>query len=108
MATSSLKATVPSLPDDPHHPKNFSFPKRSFGKAKPVQCSAQSQWFKAWPLLHYDESQDVVFCHTCVKAIKLDRMKTSNNTATAFVSSCIHNQTASINMYYDKLCCMYE
>ena len=87
MATSSVRSSFPSLPDKPHHPgRSFSFPKRSFGKAKPVLCSAQSQWFDTWPFLHYDESQDVVFCHTCVKAFELGRMKTSNNAADAFVS----------------------
>ena len=67
MATSSIKSLFPSLPDKPHHPgRSFSFPKRSFGKAKPVLCSAQSQWFDTWPFLHYDESQDVVFLsHLC-------------------------------------------
>ena len=89
MATSSsnFKAPLPSLPDEPHHPgRNFIFPKKSFGKSKPVLCSAQSQWFDTWPFLHYDEGQDVVFCHTCVKAFELNRMKSSNNAANAFVS----------------------
>lgn len=49
-----------------------------------MQYSAQSQWFKSWPFLHYDEGQDV-FCHTCVKAISLDRIKFSNNISDAFV-----------------------
>ena len=47
MAANSLKLSLPSLPDElkPHHPKNFEFPKRTFGSSKPVLCSAQSQWF---------------------------------------------------------------
>ena len=65
MGAGSLKDYLPSLPEKPHQPRNFQFPKRSFGKAKPVKCSAQPQWFKSWPFLHYDECQDVVFCHTC-------------------------------------------
>ena len=69
----------------PHHPKNFEFPKQTFGKAKPVLCSPQSQWFNSWPFLHYDKGQDVVFCHTCVTAFNLDRIKSSNNTASVFV-----------------------
>ena len=60
-----LKADVPFLPEKPNHPQHYSFPKQSFGKTKPVMCSAQSQWFKTWPFLHYDEAQDIVFCHTC-------------------------------------------
>ena len=64
-ARHGLQASVPNLPNKPHHPKDFEFPKRSFGKTKPVLCSAQSQWFTTWPFLHYDEGQDVVFCHIC-------------------------------------------
>ena len=72
--------SFPSLPDVPHHPKDFAFHKRTFGKSKPVQCSArESQWFGSWPFLHYDQGQDVVFCHTCVTAFKLGRIRSSNN-----------------------------
>ena len=78
---------IPSLPEEPHHPKNFLFPKRSFGKSKPVLCCAQPQWFSSWPFLHYDEGRDVVFCHTCVSAIKSSRLKFSKNCATAFVGT---------------------
>lgn len=36
MATSSVKSSFPSLPNKPHHPgRSFSFPKKSFSKAKP-------------------------------------------------------------------------
>jgi hypothetical protein len=41
MAADSSKPIFPSLPDEPYHPKNFTFPKRSFGKSKPVLYSAQ-------------------------------------------------------------------
>ena len=30
---------------EPHHAKNVEFPKRTFGKSKPVLCSVQSQWY---------------------------------------------------------------
>ena len=85
MATSAC--SLPSIPDTPYHPKSgFHFPKRSFGVTVPVHCSAKPQWFGTWPFLHYDAGQDVVFCHTCVTAFKLDRMKFSKNAAGAFVS----------------------
>ena len=33
MATiADVRESIPSLPDEPHHPKRFDFPKRSFGK----------------------------------------------------------------------------
>eukprot|EP00731_Ephydatia_muelleri_P010741 Em0005g1327a len=71
----NVRDSIPSLPDESHHPKSFAFPKRSFGKTKPVFCSAESQWFDTWPFLHYNEGQDVMFCHTCVTAFKLGRIK---------------------------------
>ena len=81
------KKSLPTLPDEPHYPTSrFVFPKRTFGHTKPIQCSAHCNWFQSWPFLHYDESQDVVYCHTCVKAFELDRMKTSKNAENAFVS----------------------
>ena len=96
-AAMASKDNLPSLPDKPHHPKDFLFPKQSFGKSEPVQCSAQSQWFSSWPFLHCDEGRDVVFCHICITAIKLSRLKFSNNVATAFVSIQI-NSSVVISM----------
>ena len=52
-ARTSFKASLPSLPDTPHHLKDVAFPKRTFRKSKPVLCSAWSQWFSTWPFLHY-------------------------------------------------------
>jgi len=77
---------LPDLPAEPHQPSSFNFPKRCFGQKKPVYCSFQRQWFVNWPFLHYDEAQDVVFCHTCVTAFKLNKIKSSHNAAAAFVS----------------------
>ena len=96
MTVNVLKGSLPRLPDKPHHPQKFLFFKRMFGKTKPVMCSAQSQWFTTWPFLHYDEAQDVAFCHTCVMAFKLDRIKSSNNVANAFAS--VKLRITAINM----------
>ena len=41
--------------------RTSTFPTWSFGKSKPVLCSAWSQWFSTWPFLHYDEGEDVLF-----------------------------------------------
>ena len=46
MATiADVRESISSLPDEPHHPKRFAFLKRSFGKTKPVFCSAKNKWF---------------------------------------------------------------
>ena len=58
---------------EPHQSQLFNFPKRSFGSKKVVKRSFQPS---RWPFLHYDESSDAVFCHTCLMAFKLKRMKT--------------------------------
>ncbi len=50
-----------------HQPATFTFPKRSFGVKKPVLRSFQSEWFKQWSFLHYDEAKDVVYCLLCSK-----------------------------------------
>ena len=61
----------PDLPDEPHHPvSSFSFLRGHMGR-------------KPQP---YDEAKDVVFCHICVKAFSMKRIKTSHNAAVSFVS----------------------
>ncbi len=85
MAEKPSKCSIPTLPEKPHQPLDFKFPKRLFGKAKPVQCSAQSRWFSAWPFLHY-EGIDAMFCHPCVTAARKNLFLTSNNAADSFVS----------------------
>ena len=83
---STAKRGYPDLPEEPHQPVAFTFPKREYGKTIKVRCSFQRQWFRVWPFLHYDEAQDVVYCHTCVTAFKHGKILASHNAATAFVS----------------------
>ena len=78
---------LPSLPVEPNQPSSFPFSKCSFGKMKPVLCAAKPQWFKSWKFLHYDEARVVVFCHVCVTAFRLGRIKSSHNASPAFVST---------------------
>ena len=50
MATiADVQESIPSLPDELHHPKRIYFPKRSFGKTKSVFCSAKSKWYDTRP-----------------------------------------------------------
>ncbi|XP_052253227.1 zinc finger MYM-type protein 1-like [Dreissena polymorpha] len=58
----------------PNQPRNFAFPKRTFGKKKPEQRSFQSCWFDSFTWLHYDESRDLAFCHLCMAAKKLGKI----------------------------------
>ena len=89
MAVSTLRlgsvSNLPDIPDSPHQPSpGFKFPKRSFGKATVVFRSFQSTWFRQWPFLHYDEANDLAYCHTCVNGFK-EKMKAAKADA-AFVS----------------------
>ena len=67
------------FPDDvgetPNQPRNFKFPKRTFGKTTRVIRSFQAAWFAKWGWLHYNASSDVAYCHTCVCALKSGKMK---------------------------------
>ena len=74
----SLESVVIST--KPHQPLSS---KRSFGHGK--EFSAKLVCKMAF--LHYDESKDAVFCHTCLMGFKLKRMKTSMRADPAFVSS---------------------
>ena len=80
----SLESAV--IPTKPHQPLSFNFPKRSFGKKRKVFL-AKMVCKMAFLFLHYDESKDAVFCHTCLMGFKLKRMKTSMRADPTFVSS---------------------
>ena len=40
-----------------------------------------------WQFLHYDEAQDVTYCHVCIKAFVLGIIKSNHNASPAFVST---------------------
>lgn len=76
--TSSVEANIPSstetasLPEigyKPHQPQ-IAFPKRTFGLKNPVTRSFQSEWFRKWGWIHYDEENDSAFCYICSTAYK--------------------------------------
>ena len=59
------------VPGAPHQlGPGFKFPKRSFGKKAVVYRSFQHSWFTKSPFLHYKESSDVAYCHTCLLVFK--------------------------------------
>ena len=86
MATAAVHVgPAVDVPNQPHQSLTFAFPKRSFGKKAPVFRSFQPSWFSQWPFLHYDEANDVAYCHTCLMGFKMKRMRT-NTADPAFVS----------------------
>ena len=86
------KLSTPIIGDEPHHPPiSFQYPKREFGKKQVVKRSFQPAWFKHWGWLHYDEEQDLAFCHTCVKAYNEKKFTTSHNLDPSFLSRGFNN-----------------
>ena len=75
MTTGTATATICTT----HQPLSSIYPKRVYGKEKIVYCSSPWHWFLTWPFLHYSEAEDAVYCHTCIKAFSLKRMKASLN-----------------------------
>ena len=41
-----------------------------FGKNSVIPGSYQHSWFSKWPFLHYNEAEDTVICHSCMKMFK--------------------------------------
>ena len=77
-AVQSVKAVgsqLPLLRDRPNQPRNLSFPSKSYGNRN---RSFQSGWFDRHPWLHYVESLDAVFCHTCIKAVASNLISSGN------------------------------
>jgi hypothetical protein len=85
------------IPTHPHQPSaTFKFPKRSYG-TKLRSC--QPFWFEKWPFLHYDETNDAVYCHTCLSAHYKKRIN-GPTTDDSFVS-CVHVQVQVCTFYGD-------
>ena len=75
------------IPEHPHQPDaGYKFPKRSFGKKMVVNRSFQHSWFLKWPFLHYNEPNDIVYCHTCLHMFKEKKAKSFTKADQAFVS----------------------
>eukprot|EP00117_Sycon_ciliatum_P030833 scpid51445/ scgid24231/ len=56
-----------SLPAKFNPPKDFHFPKRTFG-AKKEERSFRMDWCEKFAWLHYDVEKDVAICHVCLTA----------------------------------------
>lgn len=57
MACCTTSEEVP-VEEEPHQPRTYNFPKRSFGKKTITLRSFQPDWFSKWPFIHYDEAKD--------------------------------------------------
>ena len=80
------KAPKKCLPEQPHQPKKFKFPSRSFGQKVVKSRSFQAQWFDRFKWLHYDKEMDAAFCHVCAKAEDNGRLSGSARRDAAFLT----------------------
>ena len=60
------RCSIMAISPVPNQPKKFKFPQRSFGQKNPVKRNAQSSWFANRTWLHYDEANDLAYCHVCM------------------------------------------
>ena len=89
MAISSI-ASSQEVPDFLHQPDSaFRFPKRALDKTSVVHRAFQHSWFEKLPFLHYNEANDVAYCHTCLLMFKEKKAKTTTKADPAFVSIAI-------------------
>ena len=75
----------PAISDEPNQPRHFNFPKHRFGASKIVIRSFQGYWFNKWKWIHYNEAQDLAFCHVCVTAMKTGKLQNHGNVDVAFI-----------------------
>ena len=74
-----------------HPSRDFVFPKMIICK-RPRYC--QRSWFDKFDFLHYDTEKDALFCHTCIQAVRENKIRKAKRAGTSFVStvSLIHYQ----------------
>jgi len=81
--------SVVEVGDKPNQPRLQTFPKRSFGIKSINYRSFQAAWYGKWKWLHYDQSLDKAYCHTCIQAVKQGKVKRfySSPSETTFLST---------------------
>ena len=61
----ACRSSLMDIPLVPNQPKTFKFPQRSFSQ-KTLVKNFQSSWFANRTWLHYDETNDLAYCHVCM------------------------------------------
>ena len=62
----ACRSSIMDIPPVPNQPKTFKCPQRSFGQKNLLNRSFQSSWFANRTWLHYDEANDLAYCHVCM------------------------------------------
>ena len=74
----ACRSSIMDIPPVPNQPKTFKFPLRSFGQKNPVKRSLHSSWFANRTWLHYDEANDLAYCHASTAAYREGKLNSSN------------------------------
>ena len=74
----ACRSSIMGIPPVPNLPKTLKFPQGSFGQKNPVKRSFQSSWFANKTWLHYDEANDLAYCHVCMVAYRDGNLNSSN------------------------------
>ena len=77
--SSSFSLNLKDVPEKPFQ-ANVEFPKNEGGR------SFQFGWFEKWKWLHYSVADDKAYCHTCITAMKLNRVTGVTQMSPAFIS----------------------
>ena len=84
--------SIPEIGANPHQPLlKQNFPQRKYGSKNVENRSFQAKWFQNWQWLHYDETRDLAFCHTCITAVASKKMRMEGNLELTFISTGYHN-----------------
>ena len=63
----------------PNWPETFKFPQRSFGVKNPVKNKRfQASWFQVRSWSHFDETNDLAFCHVFMVAYTDSKLRSAN------------------------------
>ena len=106
MALFNQDLHFPDIEETPNKPRNISYPKESFGKAKPVLRCFNSSWYDKWAWLHWDPASERAYFHTCISAYKQKKLK-SSSADPAFISKGFRNwkdATISFSKHEDSSC----
>lgn len=86
----------PAFIVSPNQPSNYEFPKTKFGS---ISRSVQSSWFSEYPWLHYNESENLLYCYICHNQFHKDNLKSVANVEQAFVKKGFGNWKKAISRF---------
>ena len=81
----ACRSSIMDIAPVPNQRKTFKFPQHLFGQQNPAKRSFLSSWFANRTWLHYDEANDLTYCHVCKVAYRDDIKLNSSSLDKAFI-----------------------